>query len=220
MVRLARLPCPSTLTPEFMPTARVPGPLQISTGPTGMVVASTPWMLNSSVHTASTAAITHGRCSGRHPAITALTATFSTVTSTRSGGTTATTSWGERVVPVSIRSTRSSVGGTTGRPSLKPRSNIASMSSSRSASSIRRLCSALPPNRAARWCSRSGSTLIEPQPGRITGRSAPSPVTPVIRCQSARAQPTVRSTSTPPTTRISVGTVSISWCQLTASSSS
>ena len=34
--------------------ARVPGPLQTMTGPTGMVVASTPWMLNSSVHTAST----------------------------------------------------------------------------------------------------------------------------------------------------------------------
>ena len=42
-------------------------------------------------------------------------ATFSTVTSTRSGGTVATMSWASRVVPSSIRSTRSSVGGTTGQ---------------------------------------------------------------------------------------------------------
>ena len=82
-----------------MPMARVPGPLHTMTGPTGMVVASTPWMLNSSLHTASTAAITHGRYSGRQPAITALIAIFSIVTSTRSGGTIATTSSGARVVP-------------------------------------------------------------------------------------------------------------------------
>ena len=43
-------------------------------------------MLNSSVHAASTAASTTGRYSGRQPAITAFTATFSTVHSTRSGG--------------------------------------------------------------------------------------------------------------------------------------
>ena len=102
--------------------ATVPGPLTMTTGPTGIVVASRPCMLNSSVHAASTAASTTGRYSGRHPAITALTATFSTVHSTRSGGTTATTSSGARVVPASIRSTRSSVGGTTGRPSVQPRS--------------------------------------------------------------------------------------------------
>ena len=77
-----------------MPIARVPGPLQMMTGPTGIVVASTPWMLNSSVQTASIAAITHGRYSGLQPAITALIAIFSTVTSTRSGGTTATMSSG------------------------------------------------------------------------------------------------------------------------------
>ena len=54
-------------------------------------------MLNSSVHAASTAASTTGRYSGRQPAITALIATFSTVHSTRSGGTTATTSSGRAV---------------------------------------------------------------------------------------------------------------------------
>ena len=83
--------------PEFIPIRRVPGPLQTITGPTGIVVASSPCMLNSSVHTASTAVSTHGRYSGRHPAITAAMATFSTVTSTRSGGTVATISSRGRV---------------------------------------------------------------------------------------------------------------------------
>ena len=99
MVELARLPWPSALPPEFMPIARVPGPLHTMTGPTGIVVASTPCMLNSLVQAASTAVSTHGRYSGRHPAITAAIATFSTVTSTRSGGTVATMSDGARVVP-------------------------------------------------------------------------------------------------------------------------
>ena len=57
--------------PEFIPIRRVPGPLHTITGPTGIVVASSPCMLNSSVHTASTAVSTHGRYSGRQPAITA-----------------------------------------------------------------------------------------------------------------------------------------------------
>src|SRR4029453_3794756 len=86
-------------------------------------------MLNRSVHAASTAVITTGRYSGLHPASTALMATFSTVHSTRSGGTTATTSSGARVVPVSMRATRSGVGGTTGRPSPQPRSKPAPTSS-------------------------------------------------------------------------------------------
>ena len=53
-----------------------------------------------------------------------------------------------------------------------------------------------------------------------TGRSSPRSAMPVIRCQSDRDQPTVRSTSSPSTTRISVGTVSMSWCQLIARSAS
>ena len=114
--------------PEFIPMACVIGPFTITPGrPVGR--RQQPWMLNSSVHAASTAASTTGRYSGLQPAITALIATFSTVHSTRSGGTTATTSSGSRVVPSSMRST-ASVGGTTGRPSVQPRSNIASMSSS------------------------------------------------------------------------------------------
>ena len=70
---------------------------------------------------ASTAASTTGRYSGRQPASTAFTATFSTVHSARSGGIRPSTSAGSRVVPCSMRSTRSGVGGTTGSPSLQPR---------------------------------------------------------------------------------------------------
>ena len=104
-----------------------------------MVVASTPCMLNSSVQVASTAAITTGRYPGRQPAMTALTATFSTVHSTRFGGTIATTSPGRRCVPSSMRRTRASVGGTTGSPSDHPRSHIASHASSAAGTSTRRL---------------------------------------------------------------------------------
>ena len=135
-----------------------------------MVVASRPCILNSSVQAASTAHSTTGRYSGLHPAITALMATFSTVHSARSGGTTATTSCGERLVPSSIRSTRASVGGTTGIPSLKPRSNMASMSSSNSAISIRRLFSVEPEKRMASSSLRLGSTLKRAASGPPLGK--------------------------------------------------
>src|ERR671929_18814 len=76
-------------------------------------------MLNVSVQAASTAASTTGRYSGRQPASTALMATFSTVHSTRSGGTTATTSAGAREVPPSILSQPPRVGGAAGRAELR-----------------------------------------------------------------------------------------------------
>src|SRR5262245_7659159 len=85
---------PATPTALVIPMALGPGPLHRMTAPTGIVVASTPWMLNSSVQTVSTMDSTQGRYSGLQPAITALMATFSTVTSTRSGGTVHTTSSG------------------------------------------------------------------------------------------------------------------------------
>src|SRR4029453_2356611 len=112
------------------------GPFTITTGPTGIVVASTPWMLNSSGQTASTAASTAGRYSGRQPAITALIATFSTGAGARAGGTIATISSGSRVVPPSIAIPRRSVAATTGRPSVQPRANSASASSSSGANTI------------------------------------------------------------------------------------
>ena len=54
--------------------------------------------------------------------ITALIATFCTVQSTRLGGAIPSTSAGSRFVPCNIRNTRSGVGGTTGNPSVQPRS--------------------------------------------------------------------------------------------------
>ena len=210
MVELARLPWPSELSPLFMPMRPPTGPFTTSTGPTLMVVASTPCMLNSSVQAASSAAITTGRCSGMQPAITALTATFSTEHSTRLGGTTATRSDGSRVVPSSMRSTLASVGGTTGRPSDQPRSHIASQVSSSTASSTRRLRRREPENRTASSWALAGSTLRDPQPGRQSGSPSPRPSKPVSCSHSRRDQPTVRCAPTPPVTHNSVGTVSMS----------
>ena len=209
MVELARLPWPNALSPLFIPMRPTAGPFTTSTGPTLMVVASTPCMLNSSVQAASSAAITTGRCSGSHPAITALTATFSTMHSTRLGGITATRSDGSRVVPSSIRSTLASVGGTTGRPSDQPRSHIASQVSSNAASSTRRLRRPEPEKRTASSSAWAGSTLRDPQPGRQSGRPAPRPSKPVSCSHSGRDQPTVRCSPIPLDTRSSVGTVSM-----------
>src|SRR5207237_6350568 len=123
IVALARHPEPKTPAPQLMSSAVRIGPPTITSGDGAFVVADTPWRSNASSHTASTAAITTGRYSGRQPAITALTATFSTVAPPMFGGTTATTSCAPRRVPPSMRTTRSGVGGTTGSPSVRPRPN-------------------------------------------------------------------------------------------------
>ena len=120
MVAFALDPWPSADIRTFSPIRSRMGPLMIMTGDAPMVVANTPWQLNSSVHMASIAAITTGKYSGRHPARTAFTAIFSTVAGAMFGGIVATSSWESRDVPSSIRITRSGVGGTTGRPSEKP----------------------------------------------------------------------------------------------------
>src|SRR4051794_29619763 len=103
-----------------MPISRRTGPFTTSTGPTNIVVASTPCMENAGSSTASTAASTTGKYSGLQPAITALIATFSTVSTPELGGQMPTTSFGSRLVPASMRSTRCCVGGTTGSPSDQP----------------------------------------------------------------------------------------------------
>ena len=179
-------------------------------GPENHKVHRRPCMLKWSVHAASTAANTTGRYSGLHPAITALIATFSTVQELSVGGTIATISSGCRSVPVNMRATRSSVGGTTGRPSDHPRSNIASNSSSRVANSTSRLWVKRSPNFRSSESAKSGSTDKDPHPGRISGRSLPSSSTPDIASQSGRLHPTVRANSTPSCTNINVGTVSMS----------
>ena len=98
------------------------GPLTIRSGVTGCVVAWTASRLNGGCDTASTAASSTGKYSGRQPAMTALMASFSIVASPWRGGRMATTSRGSRVVCRRNSATRPSVGGMIGRPSVHPRS--------------------------------------------------------------------------------------------------
>ena len=59
-------------------------------GEVALVVPDCPWRLKRGSQAASTTARTTGKYSGRHPAITALTASFSTVARPKLGGTSAT----------------------------------------------------------------------------------------------------------------------------------
>src|SRR5215510_10904074 len=101
----------------FIPISRRIGPLTTDS------VANDVLLLDlADIPLAASARIT-GRYSGRAPAMTAFTATFSTVNSQYSrpevGRRRPTTSSGGRLVPVSIRATRSSVGNTMGRKSAQ-----------------------------------------------------------------------------------------------------
>src|SRR6266550_2257766 len=118
MVALARQPGPKTPAAQLTPSFPRTGPLITTSGVGALVVAETPCRSNAGSQMASTAAMTTGRYSGRQPAITALIAIFSTVAGAHSGGIEPITSCGSRLVPSSILSTRSAVGGTMGNPSL------------------------------------------------------------------------------------------------------
>src|SRR5437660_10292401 len=100
-----------------MPRSPATGPLTTTSTAHGCVVVWTAYRLNGSCAAARIAASTTGRCSGRQPAITALTATFSTVASAHVGGSDATTSAGGRPAAATNAATRSGVGGTSGSPS-------------------------------------------------------------------------------------------------------
>src|SRR5215510_12470313 len=81
-----------------------------------------------------TAATTTAMYSGRQPAMTALIATFSAVTDTDRFVMKASSCFGSRRAAASIMVTRSSVGGTTGKPSVQPcwkQNSLASTSSTR-----------------------------------------------------------------------------------------
>ena len=106
--------------------------------------------------------------------MTALTAIFSTVAGARLGGTWATTSPGCRDVPASIRATRSSVGGTTGRPSVSPCWSRNSNGSRSAGRRIRRADSREASRRAASRRATSGSWTFDPQPGRASGSVSPA----------------------------------------------
>ncbi len=79
IVALARQPGPNTPAPELISSSARIGPLTITSGDGAFVVADTPCRSNASSQIASIAASTTGRYSGRHPAMTALIAIFSTV---------------------------------------------------------------------------------------------------------------------------------------------
>ena len=89
----------------------------------------TPRRLNRSSSMASMAVMITGMCSGRQPAMTALVAIRSTVALPPRGGTSPMTSSASPRVYSTNRRTRSAAGGTTGRPSVQPDSNINSIAS-------------------------------------------------------------------------------------------
>src|SRR5262245_5599324 len=119
-----------------MPTVRPYSPCTMTSGATGCVVACTPYRLNAGSSIASTAATTIGKCGGSHPAITALTASFSSVACRHSGGMAPSDRSGGR--PPSMAMTRSSVGGTTGNPSHQRRSQKAARTAWGSSSTSRK----------------------------------------------------------------------------------
>src|SRR5262249_3256660 len=122
MVALARHPGPNRPRPQLMSSAARAGPLTMNSGEWKVAVAETPWRSKASSLMPSTPAMTTGMYSGRQPAITALMAIFSTVARPKLGGTKAISSVASRPEPATMASTRSRVGGTTGRPSVTPRS--------------------------------------------------------------------------------------------------
>ena len=96
----------------------------------------TPRRLNRSSIIASRAVMITGMCSGMQPAMTALTAMRSTVARPPRGGSSAMSSSPPRPVLSTNLRTSGSDGGTTGRPSVHPVSNINSMASETSVASI------------------------------------------------------------------------------------
>ena len=96
----------------------------------------TPRRLKRSSIIASRAVMMTGICSGRQPAMTALTAMRSTVARPPKGGSSAINSSPPRPVWATNLRTNSSDGGTTGKPSVHPVSNINSMASVISVESI------------------------------------------------------------------------------------
>ena len=207
--------------PAFMPMRWRIGPLTIITGPTGIVVASRPWMLNCRCTPPRPRRARPAGIRACSPPCTALIATFSTVHSTRSGGTTATMSSGAGRAVEHAQHPR--FGRRDHRQAVAPTRDRTSppLSSSSSASSTRRALAAgaLEPDpqtvdeiAGRRTASRSRAHVGQVGAEAARRRSA----SPTRRA----TQPTMRSPSTPSSTRSSVGTVSISWCYDTARSAS
>ena len=136
IVAFERLPGPNRLLRELTPSSRATGPFTITMMPEPPRLDDGPTRLNFGSSIASAAAKTTGMYSGRHPAITAFAATFSTLISRRRSGSSPTISSAD-LPPQSMNcATLRSVGGTTGRPSVQPRRYICSIASIGSSHSI------------------------------------------------------------------------------------
>ena len=120
MAALARNPGPRHPASAWMPTCEATGPLTIMTCMAPPVVAAVPARLKPSRMAALTPATTTGKCSGLQPAITALMASFSSVARELRGCITPSECWGSASMAASMSRTASSVGGTTGSPSVQP----------------------------------------------------------------------------------------------------
>ena len=79
IVAFALCPGPNTLTDEFIARSFAIGPFTTASTAAPIVLTVIACRLNCGSTSASTAASTTGKYSGRHPAITALIATFSAV---------------------------------------------------------------------------------------------------------------------------------------------
>ena len=99
------------------------------------VLALAPWRENSSRSMAESAATMTGKCSGSPPAITVLTAAFSAVTARPRTGSTPMTWPGGMAAASRQAATASSVGGTTGSPSVHPRAWNSSWTAEKSGAS-------------------------------------------------------------------------------------
>ena len=107
-------PGPKQPPPALMASVRAMGPFTSRSGVCGPVEHPTTRSRNIRSVIARVAAMTTGKCSGRQPAITALTAIFSTVPRPSPGSSTPTRWSGARRVPASIASTARRVGGRMG----------------------------------------------------------------------------------------------------------
>src|SRR5262245_32258168 len=150
IVALARKPAPKTDAAQLISSVWRRGPFTITSGVTASVVPDTPTSAKSGSQIASTAASTTGRYAGRQPAITAFTATRSTVARPLAGATRPISSSPRRPLAATAARTRSAVGGTTGRPSVTPRANRSSSGSIASALTARILTPALDDERPLR----------------------------------------------------------------------
>ena len=118
---LARSLLPRALKVPTMPSRRRSSPLTMTRIAQPPVLALAPCRVNSSRSMAESAVATTGKCRGRPPAITVLTAAFPAVNARPRTGSTPRT-WPAGMAAASRQAaTAASVGGTTGSPSVQPR---------------------------------------------------------------------------------------------------